>query len=635
MMQRDPSQTLSSPKPTVAGDAALRAQLDAATTLVDVLHIRAQLHPETPLYQTYVDGEIRETLTYAEADRRARALAVELRRIHPQLQTGDRVLLLYPFGLEYPAVFLGCLYAGLTAVPAFPPDKKRAVKTMPRVSAIIRDADARLILTNQELIETVEFARAEAEDPEALLIDASGGLGRAEADADAWTRPDALAGELAFLQYTSGSTGTPRGVMIGHDNLLAHQRFAHEKFAQPEGSVTVSWLPFYHDMGLIGSLLYPLYCGGTTALMSPTAFLRRPMAWLDAISKLRARVSTGPNFAYELCVQRVEEADIEGLDLSHWELTISGAEPLRPATIQRFCERFAPAGFNPQTFMPCFGMAETTLMVSGAPKHALPRYERFDKAQLLGGQAVLAADGALEADSRVYVSCGTPMSEHEVAIVDPETHARRPEGRQGEIWVRGPSVGRGYWGDPETSTRRFAGRIRGEEPSPSWPWFRTDDTGFVHDGELYGTGRLADLLVSGGQVHQPHDLERDVSEGDAPLAKDAVAFMARGERGEPLVCLAATGRRSMAARDREAVCEAIFERILAEHGLALDRVLLIPPRTVAKTTSGKLRRYRYRQAMSEGELELLCLRERGPARGKGADPRSKTLSQCDRKNDRR
>src|SRR5690606_16294929 len=263
-----------------------------------VLHARAQRHGERPLYQQLVDGEIVDTLSYAQADRRARALAARLRE---HAAVGDRALLLYPFGLEYPAVFLACLYAGLAAVPAFPPDKQRAVKTMPRVSAIIRDADARLILTTAELAPAVEFARAEARDPAALKILASDEIATTDEDADRWRRPDALEREVAFLQYTSGSTGTPRGVIIGHDNLLAHQRLAHEKFAQPERARTVSWLPFYHDMGLIGALLYPLHHGGTTLLMSPTAFLRRPLAWLEAVSKFAAAVSTGPNFAYDLC----------------------------------------------------------------------------------------------------------------------------------------------------------------------------------------------------------------------------------------------------------------------------------------------------------------------------------------------
>ena len=587
--------------------------LETASTLVDVLHERAQLHGERPLYQQVAEGEVLATTTYAQADRRARALALRLRE---HARVGERALLLYPFGLEYPVVFLACLYAGLVAVPAFPPDRQRTVKTMPRIATIIRDADARLILTAKDLVETVEFARAEARDPASLRILATEDLG--SDDADAWRRPERLERELAFLQYTSGSTGAPKGAMIGHDNLYAHQRLAHEKFQQPEGVYTVSWLPFYHDMGLIGSLLYPLFHGGTTLLMSPTAFLRRPLNWLMTISKFQARVSTGPNFAYGLCVQRATEADLESLDLSSWQLTVSGAEPLRASTLENFTHKFARCGFRPQTFMPCFGMAETTLMVSGWPLELSPKVAWFDRAALLENRAelhattIVAAEGdhlhtALRAKARPFVSCGTPMREHELAIVDPDTLERLPEARQGEIWVRGPSVGRGYWGDPEASAKAFAARITGE---PEHAWFRTGDTGLIFAGELYGTGRLADWLVIEGTVHQPHDIERSVSEGAQPLAPDCVVFFAPDPDGRPQLCLAAAGRRTVDESVRRELCEAIHARVLAEHGLDLDRVLLIPERSVAKTTSGKLRRHRYRSALVEGKLEILAERRR-------------------------
>jgi acyl-CoA synthetase (AMP-forming)/AMP-acid ligase II len=587
--------------------------LDTASTLVDVLHERARLHGERPLYQQVADGEVLATLDYAQADRRARALAVRLRE---HAQVGDRVLLLYPFGLEYPVVFLACLYAGLVAVPAFPPDRQRAVKTMPRVSVIIRDADARLILTSKDLVETVEFARAQAPNPSSLKILATEDLGTTDTDADAWTRPDALERELAFLQYTSGSTGTPKGAMIGHDNLYAHQRLAHEKFQQPEAALTVSWLPFYHDMGLIGSLLYPLFHGGTTLLMSPTAFLRRPLNWLTTISKFQARVSTGPNFAYDLCVLRATEEDLESLDLSSWQLTVSGAEPLRASTLENFSRKFARCGFRPQTFMPCFGMAETTLMVSGWPLELAPEIAWFDRAALLEeraepvGRTTVAAETDpqhtdLRKRARPFVSCGTPLREHELAIVDPDTLARLPEARQGEIWIRGPSVGRGYWGDANASQRSFAARIAGQ---PEHAWFRTGDTGLLFEGQLFGTGRLADRLLIDGSVHQPHDIERSVSEGADPLAPDCVVFVGPGP--QRWLCLVATGRRTVDESVRLELCEAIHARVLAEHGLDLDRVLLVPERTVAKTTSGKPRRFRYRSALANGELEILAERSR-------------------------
>lgn len=610
-MRVNAASRLPGPRVRAKPDTPMLAQ---ARTLVDVLVERAARHPDRPLYQQIevAEGQIVATLTYGEADLRARSLALRLRE---QARPGDRVLLLYPFGLEYPLVFLACLYAGLVAVPAFPPDRQRAVKTMPRVSAIVRDADARLILTTKELVETVEVAREHAANPAALRIVASEDLA-GWGDAEYWRRPTALEQSLAFLQYTSGSTGTPKGAMIGHANLFAHQRLAHEKFAQPEGARTVSWLPFYHDMGLIGSLLYPLYHGGTTMLMSPTAFLRRPLNWLHAISQFRAEVSTGPNFAYDLCVLRAAPADLESLDLSCWELAVSGAEPLRASTLEHFTAKFAPCGFRPRTFMPCFGMAEATLMVTGASRERPPKLAWFDRHALLDDRAELRASHILSttpsdappSDARAFVSCGTPMREHEIAIVDPDTHERLPDGRQGEIWLRGPSLAQGYWGQVEATQRAFRATLAGEPGGA--PWFRTGDTGFVFEGELYGSGRLADLLHVGEHVHQPHDIERSVSEGASPLAPDAVAFMASDLQGRAIVCLAATGRRNIDEAQRQALCEAIHARVLAEQGLDLDRVLLIPERSVAKTTSGKLRRHRYRSALAAGELELLAERTR-------------------------
>jgi acyl-CoA synthetase (AMP-forming)/AMP-acid ligase II len=378
-------------------------------------------------------------------------------------------------------------------------------------------------------------------------------------------------------------------------------------------------------MGLIGSLLYPLFHGGTTLLMSPTAFLRRPLNWLTTIAKFQARVSTGPNFAYDLCVQRATEADLESLDLSSWQLTVSGAEPLRASTLENFSHKFARCGFRPETFMPCFGMAETTLMVSGWPLERAPEIAWFDRAALLEHRAMSIARTAVASEgdrlhtelrtrARPFVSCGTPMREHELAIVDPDTLERLPEARQGEIWVRGPSVGRGYWGNAEASDRAFAARIVGEpEHAPPMPWFRTGDTGLLVDGELFGTGRLADRLVVDGRVHQPHDIERSVSEGAQPLAPDCVVIAVSSPRAEHALCLIATGRRTVDESVRQQLCEAIHARVLTEHGIDLDRVILIPERSVAKTTSGKLRRFRYRTALANSELEILAERTRGRA----------------------
>ena len=330
-------------------------------SLVDHLRWRARQHPARPLYTFLPDGETEDaTLTFGEVDAAAAALAARLQEL---AAPGERALLIFPPGLDYPIAFLACLYEGLVAVPAYPPEPGRPGPAMARVDTIIPESDARLILTVSATRPQAELAQQRsplAGEITLLVTDELDGL-----DAAAYRRPEGLEDRLAFLQYTSGSTGVPKGVMVSHRNLMAHQRLSHLVFAREEQSVTVSWLPLYHDMGLIGGLLYPLYVGGRLIMMPPSSFIRRPMRWLEAIDRYRAGVSTAPDFAYQMCVARATEEDIERLDLSCWELTVCGAEPLKSATLDAFCARFAPTGFNRATFLPCHGMAEATLMVTG------------------------------------------------------------------------------------------------------------------------------------------------------------------------------------------------------------------------------------------------------------------------------
>jgi acyl-CoA synthetase (AMP-forming)/AMP-acid ligase II len=577
-------------------------------SLVDIMRWRAQRHPERRLYADLKDCEIQRTISYGAADRHARALAIRLRE---HAEVGDRALLLYPYSLQYPLVFLACLYAGIVAVPAYPPDPGRAKQTLPRVVSIARDAGARLILTTSELLDTVENSRLHDPTPgqrEAIIL-ATDALELS--DPDRWALPDSLGDELAFLQYTSGSTRVPRGVMVGHRNLVEHQRLAHPVFARPEGNVTVSWLPFYHDMGLIGSLLYPLYSGGSTLLMSPTSFLRRPVNWLRAISRHRAGVSTGPNFAYDLCVRRSTKEDIASLDLSCWELTVCGAEPLRADTLHRFADHFAPCGFREETFLPCYGMAEATLMVTGGRVDRKPKTARFERAPLRRNIAVLNRNAEPQR-AWTFVACGKPMEEHVIRIVDPETCVLRPEGEVGEIWLHGPSVGRGYWGRPEESERSFAAHLHGTDDDAR-SYMRTGDTGFLLGGELYVTGRLADLVLVGKRTHQPHDLERSAVAADPLIASsECAAFCVEKSRDEepentnlaPGVLIAVEVRRSRSAEELAEIARAVQERIAAEHGVSAH-ILLIPPRSVPKTSSGKIRRHAYRAALLDGSLELL------------------------------
>src|SRR5688572_15118387 len=407
-----------------------------ASTLIEVLRYRASEDPERIAYRFLADGEVEEdALTYAELDRRARALGAFLQEMGAE---GERALLLYPPGLEFVTAFLGCLYGGVVAVPAYPPRSNRPDS---RLEAIARDARPRLALTTPALRD--KAAGFAVHNPALAGVR---WIATAEIDPDLagrWQSVAALGPEWpAFLQYTSGSTATPKGVVVRHGNLVHNEGLIQAAFGQSERSVIVGWLPLYHDMGLIGNVLQPLYCGATCVLMSPVSFLQQPARWLRAIDRYRATTSGGPNFAYELCVNKIGPEERRSLDLSSWELAFNGAEPVRAETLERFAEAFAPNGFRREAFFPCYGLAEATLFVSGT---AGASARELDAEALERNLAVPARPGL---PSRRLVNCGV-STDQRVAIVDPESRLPLPEGRVGEVWIAGPSVAGGYWNRPE------------------------------------------------------------------------------------------------------------------------------------------------------------------------------------------
>ena len=556
--------------------------------VVAALRAWSERQPDRPLYTFLRSAEAEpETLSYAQADARARGLAVRLREY---AQPGDRALLLYPSSLEYPVAFLACMYAGLVAVPAYPPDPRRARASLPRIHAIAADCGPRLILTTASLCEVCELARSQSRDPDQVEVLATDVLDEGEH----WSCPDELRDGLAFLQYTSGSTRTPRGVMVGHANLAEHQRYAHRIFRQGPEATTVSWLPFYHDMGLIGSLLYPLWSGGHSVLMPPTSFLRRPVQWLHTLSRYRAQVSTGPNFAYDLCVRKATEEDMHTLDLSQWELTVCGAEPLRYSTLRSFADKFGPVGFRATAFLPCWGGAEATLTMSGTCLNEVPLVRWFDEGELRRDRIV--ARERFCPGSRPYVACGVPMDEHELVVV---TDGKAlPEDRVGELWLRGPSVNTGYWNDIVSTRRTFEGRLEGDPTA----YLRTDDLGFVHQGRVFVIGRVSDRIVIQGERHEPHEIEITVEQSEVPLGDGTVAAFQTPD--EDLV-IAVEVRKTRTLERREAIARKVAALVAQRHGAPPTRVLLIAPRTVPRTSSGKIRRHAYRQAYVRGELATL------------------------------
>ncbi|MEO6193501.1 MAG: fatty acyl-AMP ligase, partial [Thermoanaerobaculia bacterium] len=469
-------------------------------TLVELLRMRAMSQPERRAYTFLLDGEREEVhLSYGELDRQARAIAARLQELGVE---GERALLLYPPGLQYAAAFFGCLYAGVTAVPVYPP---RPNRPDPRFLAILADARARVVLTTSAILPNAERL-LQADAPVAWL--ATDGLD--SKGAEEWRDPAVRPEQLAFLQYTSGSTSAPKGVMVSHGNLVHNERLIERAFGMTAESVVVGWLPLYHDMGLIGNLLQPLWAGCSCVLMSPVDFLQKPLRWLAAVSRYGGTVSGGPNFAYDLCARKIRPEDRAGLDLSRWAVAFNGAEPVRAETLDRFASAFAGCGFRREALFPCYGLAEATLFVAGAAVGEPPVVGRFNAPGLERHRAVADPDG------RPLVSSGRPAllaPGQEVAIVDPESGARLPEAAVGEIWVAGPSVAKGYWSRPEPPESTFQALTRDGQG----PFLRTGDLGFLVGGELFVAGRAKDLIIIRGRNHYPQDIEMTVEASHAAL----------------------------------------------------------------------------------------------------------------------
>ncbi|MBV9772396.1 MAG: fatty acyl-AMP ligase, partial [Gemmatimonadetes bacterium] len=431
--------------------------VEKSSTLVELCLRRAHSDPEGRVYTFLEDGEREQgSLTFAELDARARAIGAHLQRLGA---AGERALLLYPAGLDYVAAFFGCLYAGVTAVPVYPPSRTRPT---PRLRSIVADARPTLALTDAGHLADVE--RLCLHTPELSALRWVGTDTLPPEEAEGWTPPAISGSTLAFLQYTSGSTSAPKGVMVSHGNLLHNSSLLERFSGSTPRSRSVIWLPPYHDMGLIGGLLQPLYTGYEAILFSPVAFIQRPMRWLEAISRYGATISGGPNFAYDLCVRKSTPEDRAALDLGAWNFAFNGAEPVRHETLRAFAEAFAPAGFRPETFFPCYGLAEATLIVTGGAREAEPVLLSVDGDELAHDRALpVAAD---QPGARTLVGSGRSAADQRVRIVDPETRMERPAGTVGEIWVSGPSVAGGYWERDEATEHAFGGFLSGSGEGP-------------------------------------------------------------------------------------------------------------------------------------------------------------------------
>ena len=560
---------------------------------VDLLQDRSINKPDKNAFTFLADGETAsEKITYRELERLAKAIASRLQQYNAK---GERALLLYPPGLEFIAAFMGCLYAGVIATPAYPP---RANRSMERLQAIVSDAEAKFALTTTALLDRIE-GRFTTTDNKGIQYLATDNIDRNLASS--WQEFSPHQDTISFLQYTSGSTGNPKGVMVTHKNLIQNALSIIECFQHTAEQTCLSWLPPYHDMGLIGGILSSFYFGCSVILIPPVAFLQKPYNWLKAISKYKVRTGGGPNFAYDLCVKRITPEQKASLDLSGWELAFSGAEPVRAETIERFSEYFSEVGFSSEAFLPCYGMAESTLIITGKRQSDPPVLKKFKSSAIAENKVVIAEDNEENATS--LVGCGKSVAGQKIAIANPDTLTRCAENEIGEIWVSSDSVAKGYWQEEEKTKATFEAYL---EDTGEGPFLRTGDLGFLDNGELFVTGRLKDLIIIRGRNYYPQDLELTTENSHAALRANCAAAFAVVVDGEEKLALVQEVKRShLRQLNSEEVINAISKRIIQDWQLRPHAITLIKTGSIPKTTSGKIQRHACKIGFEKGTLNSI------------------------------
>ena len=572
----------------------LQEPLNKFSTLVELLRYRASSQPERIAYIFLRDGEIEEArLTYGELDQKARAIAAHLQSLEAK---GERGLLLYPPGLDFISAFFGCLYAGVVAIPAYPP---RRNQNLWRLQAIIADSQARFTFTNAVLFPSLE--NQWAKDPE---LGAMQWIVTDEIDPhlrENWQEPTLEKNSLAFLQYTSGSTGTPKGVMVSHHNLLINSADLDRGWGHDQDSVMVTWLPTFHDMGLIYGVIQPLYKGFLCYMMSPASFMERPLRWLQALSDKQATHSAAPNFAYDLCVRKIPPEKRATLDLSHWCMALNGAEPVRAEVLKKFAEAFQVSGFKATTLCPGYGLAEATLKVT-AVSYDSPPYFYPVQANALEKNKIV---GATETDTNVQtlVGCGWTTIDTQIVIVNPETLKPCSPEIVGEIWVSGSTIAQGYWGKPQETQETFQAYLA---DTGAGPFLRTGDLGFIKDGELFVIGRLKEIILIRGRNNYPQDIELTVQNSHPALRPSCgAAFTVENKGEEKLVVVQEVERTWLRKVDIDEVKRAIRKAVVQEYDLQVYAIALIRTGSLPKTSSGKIQRRSCRAKFLEGSLEIL------------------------------
>ncbi|MCA2709467.1 MAG: fatty acyl-AMP ligase [Microcystis sp. M015S2] len=572
----------------------LQEPFNQFSTLVELLRYRASTQPERIAYIFLRNGETEEArLTYGELDQNARAIAAHLQSLEAK---GERGLLLYPPGLDFISAFFGCLYAEVVAIPAYPP---RRNQNLFRLQAIIADSQARFTFTNAALFPTLENQWAkdsELAEMQWVVTDEIDHHLRED-----WLEPTLEKNSLAFLQYTSGSTGTPKGVMVSHHNLLINSADLDGGWGHDQDSVMVTWLPTFHDMGLIYGVIQPLYKGFLCYMMSPASFMERPLRWLQALSDKKATHSAAPNFAYDLCVRKIPPEKRATLDLSHWCMALNGAEPVRAEVLKKFAEAFQVSGFKATALCPGYGLAEATLKVT-AVSYDSPPYFYPVQANALEKNKIV---GATETDTNVQtlVGCGWTTIDTQIVIVNTETLKPCSPEIVGEIWVSGSTIAQGYWGKPQETQETFQAYLA---DTGAGPFLRTGDLGFIKDGELFVTGRLKEIILIRGRNNYPQDIELTVQNSHPALRPSCgAAFTVENKGEEKLVVVQEVERTWLRKVDIDEVKRAIRKAVVQEYDLQVYAIALIRTGSLPKTSSGKIQRRGCRSKFLEGSLEIL------------------------------
>lgn len=555
-------------------------------TIVEMLNQRLKQHPDKQIFTFLKNGEQPDGfLTYQMLHDKSKSIAVTLAK---KGLKGQRALLLYPQGLEFITALFACFYAGVIAVPAYPPRKNRTDK----IKNILVDCEAKIVLADKKTYQRSEKITPNFFNTEWLVTDE---LEENNADITFIPQPN----DIAYLQYTSGSTGSPKGVIISHQNIVANSEFLKVAFELSEEDCCISWLPVFHDMGLIDGIIQPIYSNYPVYLMSPANFTQSPLRWLKALSDYKATRTGGPNFAYELCVQKISEEEMKGLDLSRVKCLYNGAEPVWADTLSRFHEKFSKTGLRKTAFYPCYGMAEATLQITGVKINQSPQIIYIEK-EALENNRVRLMDASPK--SMALVGCGFPRIDTEIAIVEPESNRLVKPNGIGEIWVKGKSISEGYWNNPKATSSTFSQTI---EDTGQKGFLKTGDLGFIHEGELFITGRIKEIIIKRGRNFYPQDIERQLI-GINPFCKPhGTAVFSILDETEKIVVVQELKRSLFKKPNTKAILKAIRTKITETMEIEVDSVILVRAYTIPKTSSGKTMRLKCRDLFLNKNLAIV------------------------------